>query len=114
MDYGLIIGSPTKTQNSVGHEEGQENENQDHVSTGTPSSVSMMMSKKYQTFIRCSVKLLISAGNKHKNFLDANSGLLQDILIQLISNIQEELSFYEGKLSYVLLTFFVENKSMLY
>ena len=98
VDYGLIIGSPTKTQNSVCNEEGQENENQDQCTTGTPSSVSMMMSKKYQTFIRCSVKLLISSGNKHKNFLDANSGLLQDILVQLISNIQEELSFYEGKL----------------
>ena len=96
VDYGLVIGSPTKAPNTITNEDGQETDSQDQLLTGTSSSVSMMMSKKYQTFIRCSVKLLISSGNKHKNFLDANSGLLQDILVQLISNIEEELSFYEG------------------
>ena len=98
VDYGLIIGSPSKTSNSISNQDGQNADNPDQLQTGTSSSVSMMMSKKYQTFIRCSVKLLISTGNKHKNFLDANSGLLQDILVQLISNIEEELAFYEGNL----------------
>ena len=62
------------------------------------NSVIMMMSKKFQTFIRCSVKLLISSANKHKLFLETNSSLLQEILVQLISNIEEELCYYEGNI----------------
>ena len=87
--------SPKKSIYNADNEEGGILEQQ-----GT-SSVVMMMAKKFQTFIRCSVKLLISSGNKHKAFLEANSSLLQDILVQLISNVEEELSFYEGNLCYL-------------
>ena len=62
---------------------------QSSLSEGTP------LSKKFQTFIRCSVKLLISSGNKHKIFLDSHSKLLHDILVQMVSNIEEELFYYE-------------------
>ena len=93
-----LLDHRQKSSNNISNEDGHNPDNPDQLQTGTSSSVSMMMSKKYQTFIRCSVKLLISSGNKHKNFLDANSGLLQDILVQLISNIEEELAFYEGNL----------------
>ena len=94
MDWGSVV---ERNQSSrVGNSAATETENED----GSNSLAGQQMTKKFQTFIRCSVKLLISCGNKHKNFLEANSSLLQDIVSQLITNVEEELSIYEGKIYY--------------
>ena len=94
VDWGSIA---ERNQSSrLGKSAGSETKSED----GSTSLVGQQMTKKFQTFIRCSVKLLISCGNKHKNFLEAHSSLLQDIVSQLITNVEEELSIYEGKIYY--------------
>ena len=93
VDHKLVIESPGLIPNSICKVDNKELGDLERQGT---NSVTMMISKKFQTFIRCSVKLLISSANKHKCFLETNSSLLQEILVQLISNIEEELSYYEG------------------
>ena len=95
VDHKLVIESTGLIQNNIYNVDNKETADLERQGT---NAVTMMMSKKFQTFIRCSVKLLISSANKHKCFLEANSSLLQEILVQLISNIEEELSYYEGNL----------------
>ena len=87
VEWGsLIVQSPQRKESRNG------NENTDHGDTVAVQ----LTTKKFQTFIRCSVKLLISCGNKHKNFLESNRTLLEDTITQLIADIEEQLAQHEG------------------
>lgn len=60
-----------------------------------PSAQASGSNRKFLTFIRCCIRLLLACSSKHKNFLEKNSNLLGETISQMILHVEEQL-FLEG------------------